>query len=239
MHSAQSSMLNLPEHLFLNPVLSALLTTHAHLAITYGKATRYPATVSPFAALTSPTTEALRDLHTLLSADEHTWVMAIGEADPNAAGLTHEATVDVPQMFLPGDTKPPPPESSILPLSCIHASEMVALTDLAFPGFFRPRTCEMGSYFGIYSPGGQLIAMAGERLVFPGYSEISGLCTHPDHRGKGYAAQLLWHVAAHQRQQGKLPWLHVAATNLSAINLYKKLGFETARSVKLHKLRRS
>jgi hypothetical protein len=41
---------------------------------------------------------------------------------------------------------------------------MVALTTLAFPGFFRSRTCEMGSYYGVRSSSGELIAMGGERL---------------------------------------------------------------------------
>jgi GNAT superfamily N-acetyltransferase len=227
----------LPEDLFLNFVLTALQTTHVHLAITSGEATRYPAAVAPFAAIENPTTNALRDLRSLMTPDEFVWVTALGEADPTAAQLRVETTIDVLQMILPPDIELPPPHPGILPLTCDNAAEMVALTDIAFPGFFRPRTCEMGSYFGIRSrETNELIAMGGERLVFPGYSEMSGLCTHPDHRGKGYAAHLLWHLAHLHRPQGIVSWLHVTATNSTAVNLYLKLGFQTVRSIKLHKL---
>jgi GNAT superfamily N-acetyltransferase len=225
----------LPESLFLNPVLTALATSHAHHAITHGEATRYPAAVTPFAAIASPTTEALRDLRTLLTPDEFVWVAALGQADPTAAGLTVETTIDVLQMIFPAEIQLPPPNPAIVPLDWTQAPEMVALTDIAFPGFFRPRTCEMGDYFGIYLEN-QLVAMGGERLRFPGYSEMSGICTHPDHRGQGNAAEMLWHLARLGRSRGIVPWLHVTATNQPAVNLYRKLGFETVRSIKLHKL---
>ena len=68
---------------------------------------------------------------------------------------------------------------------------MVALTTLAFPSFFRSRTCEMGSYYGVRSCTGELLAMGGERLQLDGYSEISALCTHPSFRGQGFAASLI------------------------------------------------
>lgn len=225
----------LPERLFLNPVLTSLQTTHAHLAITFGEATRYPAAVAPFAAIASSTIAALRDLRMLLTPDEYVWIAAIGEADPAVASLILQASIDVLQMVLPPHIELPPADPKILTLNCTHSAEMVALTAIAFPGFFRPRTCEMGSYFGIYSEG-HLIAMGGERLVFPGYSEISGICTHVNHRGQGHAARILWHLARLDRERGVIPWLHVTATNRNAVNLYLKLGFETVRSIKLHKL---
>jgi hypothetical protein len=227
----------LPESLFLNPVLTALQTTHAHLAIASGEASRYPAAVAPFAAIATPTTKALSDFRELLAPDEHVWATALGEADPSAAQLKIDTTIDVLQMILPAHIELPPFHPGIVSLDCSNAAEMVALTDIAFPGFFRPRTCEMGSYFGIRSAEtDELIAMGGERLVFPGHSELSGLCTHPDHRGKGFAAHLLWHLARHHRPQGTVSWLHVTATNTTAVNLYLKLGFQTVRSIKLHKL---
>jgi predicted GNAT family acetyltransferase len=118
---------------------------------------------------------------------------------------------------------------------------MVALTDVAFPGFFRRRTCVMGSYFGIWNPArpGQLIAMAGERLVLHPHREISGICTHPDHRGHGYAAALTTHVLHHQRSLQARSVLHVVSTNHSAINLYHRLGFEPLREVQLYRLKRA
>lgn len=228
----------LPQFLFLNPVFAALRTTHAHLAITSGEATRYPSAVTPFAAIASPTTQALRDLQTLLTPDEYVWIAAIGEANPASAGLVVAATIEVHQMILPPEVDLSPPDPGILPLNCSQAAEMVALTDIAFPGFFRPRTCEMGAYFGIYSDR-RLIAMGGERLLFPGYSEISGLCTHPAHRSRSHAASMLWHLARFDRERGIVPWLHVTATNRSAVGLYLKLGFEIVRTIELHQIARS
>jgi GNAT superfamily N-acetyltransferase len=230
-------MTELPETLFLNPVLTALETTHAHLAVRNGEAIRYPAGVTPFAAITSSTTFALRDLRTLLTPDEYVWATALGGSEPASAGLTVETTIDVLQMILPAAVEVPAPDTAILSLTCAHANEMVALTDVAFPGFFRPRTCEMGDYFGMCDQStGELIAMGGERLCFPGYSEMSGICTHPAHRGQGHAAQMLRHLARLDRSRGIVPWLHVTATNLNAVNLYLKLGFQTIRSINLHKL---
>jgi predicted GNAT family acetyltransferase len=95
---------------------------------------------------------------------------------------------------------------------------MVDLTTLAFPGFFRARTCEMGNYYGIRE-GGQLIAMAGERMALPGSREISGVCTHPAHRGKGYAAELVVHLMREHADAGLQSFLHVSSANTPAINL--------------------
>jgi len=114
---------------------------------------------------------------------------------------------------------------------------MVALTTLAFPGFFRHRTCDMGAYYGVRS-GGELIAMGGERLMLDGYSEISGVCTHPSHRGKGLAASLIWHLARNHRRDGLVSWLHVGADNHHAIELYLRLGFRTIRRVTIHRISR-
>jgi predicted GNAT family acetyltransferase len=114
---------------------------------------------------------------------------------------------------------------------------MVALTDLAFPGFFRSRTCDMGSYYGIRSDG-ELIAMGGERLMLDGYPEISGICTHPAHRGKGHAASLIWQLARDHRRDGLVSWLHVSAENHHAIELYLRMGFIVVRKVKLHRMSR-
>jgi GNAT superfamily N-acetyltransferase len=140
-------------------------------------------------------------------------------------------------MVLPEDVTPPDPVFEIVPLSCANASEMVALTDVAFPGFFRSRTCEMGSYYGIWS-GDELIAMGGERLILNGYPEISGVCTHPAHRGNGFAAGLIWHLVQNHRRDGMVSWLHVSAANHHAIELYSRMGFRSVRKVTLHRIYR-
>jgi len=224
-------MTDLPESLFANPVWSALHTKHRHFALTAGDACRYPADVAPFAAVASPSADALLQLHSLLAPGESVWI--VGESHPQPAKLAFEQTLLCLQMVLPAELVPPASTIEILPLSNDHAPEMVALTDLAFPGFFRSRTCEMGSYFGIRS-NGQLIAMGGERLTLEGYPEISGICTHPDHRGKGYAESLIWHLVRNHRREGLVSWLHVSATNQRAIDLYRRMGFTEVRRVTLN-----
>ena len=96
----------------------------------------------------------------------------------------------------------------------------------------------MGSYYGVRSDS-ELIAMGGERLMLEGYSEISGVCTHPAHRRKGLAASLIWRLAQDHRRDGLVSWLHVAAANRRAIELYVRLGFEVARKVTLHRIGRN
>ena len=67
---------------------------------------------------------------------------------------------------------------------------MMHLVELTKPGPFAVRTIALGSYIGIRDRG-QLVAMAGERLRFDGFTEISGVCSHPDHRGRGYPSLLV------------------------------------------------
>jgi GNAT superfamily N-acetyltransferase len=229
-------MSDLPEHLFANPVWHALRTRHRHFAISSGDACRYPADVAPFAALAMPSAGAMQSLHSLLVPGEYVWV--IGESYPRTPELSFAETLECLQMVLPEEVTPPAPAFDIVPLSCANASEMVALTDLAFPGFFRRRTCEMGSYYGVRSAG-ELIAMGGERLMLEGYPEISGVCTHPQHRGQGLAAGLIWHLVRNHRRDGTVSWLHVSATNHHAIELYSRMGFQVARKVTLHRVSRA
>jgi GNAT superfamily N-acetyltransferase len=209
---------------FPNPPSAALHSTHHHLAQTLGKATKYPTDVAPFGAIADTTPEAYRDLHTLLQPNE---IIYIPDAPPtNAPGLIWNG--DIPCLQFAYPTNAPifdtPAGPTISPLTCADAATMLALTDIAFPGLFRIRTCEMGNYFGIWQEG-QLIAMCGERMNIKDFRELSGLCTHPDHRGQGHAARLLAHLIQHNRDIGLNSYLHVAANNHNAIALYKRLGF--------------
>jgi GNAT superfamily N-acetyltransferase len=231
-------MNGLPENLFANPVLHALRTKHRHFAESSGDACRYPADVAPFAAVATPSIAALESLHSLLVPGEYVWI--IGEHYPSIPILSCERNLECLQMVLPEEVPPPGPvpASGIVPLSKENAPEMVALTTLAFPGFFRSRTCDMGSYYGIRA-NGELIAMGGERIILDGYPEISGVCTHPAHRGNGHAADLIWQLVRDHRRDGLVSWLHVSAENHHAIELYLRLGFTVARKVKLHHIRRN
>jgi ribosomal protein S18 acetylase RimI-like enzyme len=232
-------MMELTDTRFLNPVWHALHGPHRHLAIGSGAACRYPADVAPFAAMEAGSAAAHRQLHALLGVRESVWVAG----EPDHPGLRVEQELDCVQMVLPRDAPPPVPApvpapgSGIVPLSGENAAEMVALTDVAFPGFFRPATHRMGSYVGIRVDG-RLIAMAGERLRLEGCPELSGICTHPEHRGRGFAAGLIGHLVEAHRRAGLTSWLHVGAPNTRAIELYGRLGFLRMRNLMLRRISR-
>lgn len=229
-------MNDLPENLFANPVWHALQTRHSRFAVSVGEACRYPADVAPLAAVATPSVDALQQLHSLLAPGESVWL--IGECYPQTKELLFEETLECLQLVLPEQVTLRPPMLEFVPLSLANASEMVALTTLAFPGFFRSRTCEMGAYYGIRSEG-ELIAMGGERLTLDGYPEISGVCTHPMYRGKGLAAMLISQLALTHRRDGLISWLHVGVENHRAIELYLHLGFTVVRRVRFNRISRA
>lgn len=120
------------------------------------------------------------------------------------------------------------------------AAEMLALAQLTEPGPFLARTHTMGAFIGVRAGGAQgpLAAMAGERFRLPGYTEVSGVCTHPDHRGRGLARQLSAAVAAGIQARGDQPFLHAWKTNTAAIALYESLGFVLRAEVNVAVLQR-
>jgi ribosomal protein S18 acetylase RimI-like enzyme len=228
-------MSDLPESLFLNPVWHSLHGPHRHVAHIEGGACRYPADVAPFAAIDAPSAAAFAQLRALLDPDESIWIADYGRSAP---GLAVVDALDCVQMVLPQEVEIPAPGRDVLPLTAAHAPEMVALTNVAFPGFFRPATYRMGSFFGVRASG-ELVAMGGERLLLPGHPEMSAICTHPDHRGEGLATDVVRHLARDHRRAGLVSWLHVGAPNRRAIDLYASLGFVRVRNVMLHRITRS
>ena len=102
----------------------------------------------------------------------------------------------------------------------------LALATMMKPGPFGTRTHELGTYIGVRREG-QLAALAGERMHVPGFTEISAVCTHPEHTGHGHAARLMSEVMRGIRERGEIPMLHVRGDNERAITLYERLGFET------------
>ncbi len=121
------------------------------------------------------------------------------------------------------------PDPEAVPLGARDVPEMLDLVARTEPGPFRPRTVELGTYLGIRYRG-RLVAMAGERLRPPGWSEISAVCTDPDFRGRGLAGRLIRAVAAVIRERGETPFLHAVASNTDAIRLYERLGFTLRRT---------
>lgn len=156
---------------------------------------------------------------------------------PPVPGVTNAEPASLCQM-LAGDLRPVAPDGfAIVDLDAADAPQMLALASLTRPGPFHARTPELGDFVGV-KQGDRLIAMAGERLNLPGFQEVSGVCVHPDGRGRGYAAALMSVVAGRILARGDRPFLHVFAENVGAIALYERLGYRIRREMRLTLLSR-
>jgi ribosomal protein S18 acetylase RimI-like enzyme len=125
----------------------------------------------------------------------------------------------------------------IVPLDETHRGDVLALTALVYPHYFRERTMDMGRYFGIYQDA-RLAAIIGERLGTDTYTEMSAICTHPDFNGRGYARRLTAMLANDTLARGHTPFLHVSHENSRAKRLYEQVGFRHRRDIGFWSLRR-
>jgi predicted GNAT family acetyltransferase len=128
------------------------------------------------------------------------------------------------------------PDPEALLLGEHDVQDMLELVDRTKPGPFMPHTYELGTYLGVRE-GGTLIAMAGERMHPPGYTEISAVCTDPAFRGRGLGTRLIRAVADVIRQRGDVPFLHTVQDNVNAIRLYESIGFVLRRQVMFYAVR--
>jgi len=204
------------------PVWSALSTRQAALSRGGDLARRYQPEVNMFAAAADDSAAALEALAALVPAGDEIFTVERA-AMPLPPGLEVAKAATVMQLVAARRVGPAEADEFVA-LSATDSEEMVALATLTEPGPFRARTHEMGQFFGVRIDG-RLAAMAGERMRVPGFTEISGVCTHPDFRGRGLARALSRHVAAQIEARGETPFLHSWSTNAAAISLYESLGF--------------
>ncbi|QES53715.1 GNAT family N-acetyltransferase [Streptomyces venezuelae] len=224
--SPESGTLNGSEVLD-NPVWAALTGTHRDFAefAPAGLAARYTPDTSPFAALADPLDpRAWADLAELAGPGQEVWVTGLLTPPPGWQTLVEVAGVQLDGRGVRAVAAP-----DAVPLGPDNVPEMLELVGLTRPGPFLDRTVELGTYLGIRHEG-RLVAMAGERMRPEGWSEISAVCTHPDHRGRGLADRLVRAVAAEVRERGDQPFLHAAADNTGAVRLYGAMGFTLRRS---------
>jgi GNAT superfamily N-acetyltransferase len=226
----------MPADFLLDPVWNSLETVHANFALGNAAAVRYPADVVPYAAMADANHADLLPLAALLAPHERVYL--IGAQPQLTRGLEVGPALNCFQMIFPearhtnGATSAVATDARILRMTPHDAPAMVALTDLAFPGFFRPRTNEMGTYYGIRI-NHELVAMAGERLAVPGFREISAVVTHPAHTGRGCATLLMNRLLQDHVAAGLKSFLHVSERNARAIAIYERMGFVVLRSVAL------
>jgi ribosomal protein S18 acetylase RimI-like enzyme len=220
------------------PAWSALTGPHAGLAIRSGRAARYPAEVSPFAAVAALDDDALRELAGIVGAGEFVALVAPGDAsfDPPWQRVQQ---LELIQMVC--DKPVAPPRLEPAPLSTADVADMLALVEQTRPGPFGPRTIEMGRYVG-FRENGRLLAMGGERMRPPGHTEVSGICTSPEARGRGLAEAAVRAVVCEVQARGELPFLHVmvgSPSEATAVALYSRVGFRPRRHAHLAILRRA
>jgi ribosomal protein S18 acetylase RimI-like enzyme len=207
-----------------NVIWTSLTTTHAHFAEASGSARRFPEEISLLGAVREHTAEAYNALAELTRARP---VGLFLEDEHPPVGWRAVAVKPLLQMICENDSLLGPPPSDVprlIELGAAESSRMMDLAELTRPGPFGPRTHEFGRYVGIKEEG-DLVAMAGERLRLPGYTEVSAVCTHPSRTGRGYARLLMSDVMRRIFQRGEQPFLHVRNDNTHAIELYRRMGF--------------
>ncbi|HEY9236727.1 MULTISPECIES: GNAT family N-acetyltransferase [Phenylobacterium] len=219
------------------PAWSALTGRQSVFAVAQGAARRFSPEYGLFAAAPDDEAESLADLAALVAAHGDVGLVEV-EPPPPIPGLAVRSTALCWQMVAPEPNAVGEPAFAFEELTDADAPQMLALATLTAPGPFFSHTHKLGRFVGVKQDG-QLIAMAGERMRLPGHTEVSGVCTHPDYRGRGYAAGLMLHVAARIRERGEIPFLHSYAHNTGANALYQALGFDCRREVVLTILTRS
>jgi ribosomal protein S18 acetylase RimI-like enzyme len=218
-----------------NVIWQALTTRDAQFAQSFDESRRFVYEVGPLGAFREDGPRGYASLTGLVEAGG-TVGLFLDEPYESRAGWTFVVGAPLLQMVADNGTVqvgpephiPQLPMPEILELGLPDSREMIELTALTKPGPFGSRTHELGTYLGVRSgvrSEGKLIAMAGERLKVPGYTEVSAVCTHPEHTGKGYARVLMMEVMRRIRERGETPFLHVRQDNVRAVEIYKKLGF--------------
>jgi ribosomal protein S18 acetylase RimI-like enzyme len=186
-------------------------------------ALRYARGFSPIVAFRDRTDPDFGALGSLCLPGEALYCDGWSGLPPSGWRIEHQNTMF--KMVWAGGRASADPLPEAVMLDSRHAAAALALAELTHPGPFGLRTIELGEYFGVFAESGRLIAMAGERSQAGGYREISGVCTHPDHQGRGLARRLVALLLQRQLARAETPFLHVMTDNERAHALYLRMGF--------------
>ena len=213
-----------------NVIWQALTTRQTQFAEAFGEARRFVSEVTSLSAFREPSLAGYRSLASLVGPRG---TAALFLDDPYEARDDWSMVGGAPllEMVCENGVQHTARESSTVEITELgpeDSRDMMELATLTKPGPFGSRTHELGTYLGVWWDG-KLVAMAGERLKVSGYTEVSAVCTHPEHLGNGYAGMLMSEVMRRIRERGDIPFLHVRQDNARAIALYERLGFRTLR----------
>ena len=195
---------------------------HAQYASGAGGARRYARGFSPILAFADPQQPDFAALAPYCDAGEHFYCESWTGSAPDRWQIEAESTMFRMLWDAAAPTADAAPDA--IALGPAHAAQALELATLCKPGPFGPRTIGLGDYLG-YFDGGELVAMAGERMHVAGLREISGVRTHPDYQGLGYARKLVQKLVHRQMGRGEIPFLHVMRANVGAHQLYLRMGF--------------
>lgn len=223
-------------HTLDNPIWHALSTVHASFAEGDELAKRYPIDVAPLAAMKEQTPSAYASLGQLLEKQDMA-VLFLDAPPCPPQGWKFIRNFLMEQMVCTGLPDAPTTANEIQALRKEDVPQMLELAELTEPGPFRKRTIELGGYKGIRDAN-RLVAMTGQRVSVPGFTEVSAVCTHPDYRGRGYGNALVAAVAHAIFARGETPFLEVKQDNATALRLYERLGFRIRRTLHLAVLMR-
>ncbi len=210
------------------PIWSALTTRQQALAEGRGPARRYPVAIAPFADMEDMSPQSFAALGAMMSGSDIAVLFTLDAVTAPAEFKTLLAETGEQMIGTPAESTVRGAE--IVTLGVDDVPDMMALTELTKPGPFTQRTHELGTFLGIRIDG-QLVAMTGERMKPANYTEMTAVCVHPSHRGRGYAQALLAAVSRQILARGELPMLHVFSSNKSAIALYQRQGMEIRRQL--------
>ncbi len=213
-------------HALDNVIWQALTTRQAEFAEVVGHARRFVPEVTSLTGFLQPNAEGYTSLAGLVGSGG-TAAVFLDEPYRERGGWKAVGGAPLLEMVCDNGAAHANPARSLPEISELgpqDSPDMVKLAALTKPGTFGRRTHELGTYLGIRSDG-KLVAMAGERLKVPGYTEVSAVCTHPEHTGQGYAQVLMMELMRRIRSRGETPFLHVREDNMRAVQIYERLGF--------------
>ena len=222
------------EHLLDNPIWNGLITGNQRLSLGNEQARYLPKDIGAFAGLREYSASAFGSLHEMSPLGAPTVLFTATEV-----AIPKDWKVVAQKNLLQLVCHSPAPlavdSTGVVVLRDKDIPAMLALTSQTNPGPFLTRTREFGAYYGIFEAD-ELVAMAGERLQPTPYVELSAVCTHPAHLGKGHAAKVLRHLLHHILATARTPFLHVLPENTRARAVYKRLGFQTRKQLQLYVL---